>query len=97
MTERSSISSSKARVPRPCPRLLWPGGVLAALVASLAWSGYWSQRGFASAYVNGPRQWAEARASLGPESVVALGTSRAQAGIDPRAWAEVWPERPLVY
>ena len=93
---RSSTSSSKSRLPHCGWLKVWAPGLILALIGVAEWNHVWTDRGFTPGVSNSANAWAEARAKVSPEAVVVLGTSRAQAAIDPSVWQKAWPERPIV-
>jgi len=60
-------------------------------LAAVAWGHFWTARGYSPGVDDSPRLWGTTRARVGPLTTVILGTSRAQAAIDPRIWAEARP------
>ncbi len=74
---------------------MWLAAVVVAGVGVSLWTVGWRARGFTPGVPNSASVWAAMRARVSTKSVVILGSSRAQAAIDPIVWEEVWPERPV--
>lgn len=96
MSDRSSTSSSRERLPSGLGhRDVWLA-LLCTLGALLAWNRFWSDRGFPPSVQDSPALWAATRVLVDDSTTVLLGTSRAQAALDPRVWEQEWPGRRVV-
>jgi hypothetical protein len=90
---RSSISSSDAlgRFERAKDWVpIWLIATTVAAITLLCAEVIARQAGFSPSVRDDPRTWSAARARAREDRVVFAGTSRVQAAIDPRAWADAW-------
>jgi hypothetical protein len=92
----SSSDSSKDRAPEGRWALSWAVAVALLVIALAGWKVAWTSRGYGVSLTNNAASWAAKRVELRPGSTVLLGTSRTQAGIVPKEWADtVGGEPPL--
>ena len=79
----SSTSSSSDRVPDVRWRCVWPVALAIALVLLGGWESFWRVRGFVPSIRATPAVWCMERERVTPDSVVLLGASRIQTGVNP--------------
>lgn len=64
-----------------------------ALALFAGWETLWRVQGFSPSVSDDARTWASERMRVRSDSVVLVGTSRIESGVDPRVWADSWNGR----
>ena len=83
----SSTSNSRPQLPHGPWGKIWFVSIVVVVVVLAGWEGFWRLSGFAPSLENDIEAWVVARQRVQPDSVVLVGTSRMQTGLQPEAFA----------